>query len=162
MTLSPFPARDAIAGTWAVTTRWAEWFLNLWTVLKGSTTLVAVPFDAGAFTVDGGTWTVTEDEQIAYWYQRTGNVLTVGFNVANTEWSAGSEARRLAIPGGYRAEGTQYDRWTYIDGTGTRGTGFTRVGEVEGQIELWKDDLSAFVAGGAATARGTIQFRVQA
>ncbi|ANS04443.1 hypothetical protein [uncultured Mediterranean phage] len=68
-----------------------------------------VPYLAGNFTANSGTWTVEAADHTLYQYTLTGKVLVVQFTLVNTTSSSGMGSQlRIALPAGLKAASASY------------------------------------------------------
>jgi hypothetical protein len=122
---------------------------------------ITVPFAAGNFTSDAGTWTVIAANQIAYSYQLAGRLLTLIVDIERTSVAGGPAQLRVAIPNGY----TVSAGFNYIGEVVDNGT--TRVSSLAsgaglGYVKFFADIFGAAWANSAANSfiAGTAIFEV--
>ncbi len=65
---------------------------------------ITVPYNAGNFTTDAGTWTVDAGDQVTYSFYLTGNILQVFLSLQTTtvvQAGGGPTQLRITLPNGY-------------------------------------------------------------
>src|SRR5690606_17792274 len=81
-----------------------------WRIVEKADQWVDMPFDAGNFTTDTGTWTVAEADQNTYAYQIDGNKMTVSFDIRTSTVASSPTQLRIAVPGGRTIARTMQNR----------------------------------------------------
>jgi hypothetical protein len=127
-----------------------------------------VTYNAANFTASAGTWTVDSGDQLEYRWVRSGpSTLQIRFRIATTDVSGSPVELRIAIPGGFVAQGPSSGNATvgYVSVTdaGVLSGGSIRVGHGDAFLRLLKENTAAWTntTGDNTTVSGTATIEIQ-
>jgi hypothetical protein len=119
----------------------------------------AVPFVAGDFTADAGTWTV-EEADCAYAFFRIGRMVTLGIELVDTTVAGGPSELRILLPEGFIAARVMTTP-VLVHDNGTPAMGLATTTDGGTQLLITRLDGAAFAAATDATdVRGTVTIEV--
>lgn len=107
---------------------------------------IAVPYSAGNFTSNTGTWTVGAGDQTTFAYYLKGRLLSVACALDTTTVASSPSLLQIAIPGGFIAAKQVYGAMGRLVDNNVNTTGYAQVNPSGTLIKVQRTDVNAFAA----------------